>query len=86
MTGHKVDVMHRVRNQQLNFLPSRGGELILLQLQDVPHFWIRVGARGSAGFLKMLLLAVNFQMGLQVVQSSKLQATLWAGERLFACV
>lgn len=70
--GHEVDVMYRIGDEKLNFLLSRGRELIRLQLKNTPDLLGVRAAGNAAGVRRGLLFAVDFQVGLQVVQASEL--------------
>ena len=65
-TWHEVNVMHRVGDKKLNLLLSRRGELVWLQLKNVPAL-VHITARNTAGVCRVLLFAVDFQVCLQIV-------------------
>jgi len=64
--------MYRIGDEKLNFLLSRGRELIRLQLKNTPDLLGVRAAGNAAGVRRGLLFAVDFQVGLQVVQASEL--------------
>lgn len=85
-TRHETDVVDGTGHEQLDLLLPGRGQLVRLQLKNVPDLVSAAAAGSAAGVCRVLLFAVDLQVGLQVVQAGELQAALGAAEGLLARV
>lgn len=81
---HKVYVLHTSRHHQLDLLLGAGGQLELLQLQDVPHLLGRRRFRrvGLSSCCCSSFFVVRFDVRFQIVQAGEREAAEGAGEGL----